>query len=218
MESVQMLCRNGGVNIPLSVYSNILYPTDEIKVLGVTLDDSLNFKFHVTDICSRAFRQINLFKRFAKYLKIDRWLSVYKRFIQSNFSHCPLAWIFMWKENSNKLEKLQERALRIFWWLFNELWNFVWKGKHSASFNLSSTFLLSIFKRSITAWCHSDAAKALESKMFWSIHFRMLSLHGLINVADRHFRSFCSFIIYHFLIVFIYFYTCSFAWSVLCWF
>ena len=73
-----MLSRNGGVSIPLSVHNNILYPTDEIKVLGVTLDDSLNFKSHVTDICNRASRQINSFKRFAKYLKIDRRLSVYK--------------------------------------------------------------------------------------------------------------------------------------------
>ena len=59
----------------LDSYS-ILYPTDEIKVLGVTLDDILNFKSHVTDICNRASRQINSFKMFAKYLKIDRRLSV----------------------------------------------------------------------------------------------------------------------------------------------
>ena len=38
-----MLSSNGGVFIPLSVHSNIVYPTDEIKVLDVTLDDSLNF-------------------------------------------------------------------------------------------------------------------------------------------------------------------------------
>ena len=62
---------------------------------------------------------------------------------------------------------------------------------------------LSIFKRSITAWCHSDAAKALERKIFWSIYFCILSLHSLINVADRHFRPFCSFIMCHFLILFL---------------
>ena len=93
-----MLSRNGRVSIPLSVHNNILYPTYEIKVLCVTLDDSLNFKSHVTDICNRASRQINSSKMFAKYLKIDRRSSVYKIFIQSNFSYCPLAWIFLWKE------------------------------------------------------------------------------------------------------------------------
>ena len=69
---------------------------------------------------------------------------------------------------------------------------------------------LSIFKRSITAWCHSDAAKALEKKMFWPIPYCMLSLHNLINVADRHFKSFCSFIMYHFLILLVCLCKCSF--------
>ena len=54
-----MLCRNGGVSIPLSAHNSILYPTDEIKVLGVTLDGSLNIKSHVTDICNRTSRKFN---------------------------------------------------------------------------------------------------------------------------------------------------------------
>ena len=63
-----------------------LCPTNEIKVLGVTLDDRFNFKSHVDDICNRASRQIDSFKRFSKYLKVDRRLSVYKSFIRYNFS------------------------------------------------------------------------------------------------------------------------------------
>ena len=37
---------------------------------------------------------------------------MYKSFISSNFSYCPVSWIFCGKQNSDKLEKLQERALR----------------------------------------------------------------------------------------------------------
>ena len=47
---------------------------------------------------------------------------------------------------------------------------------------------LSIFKRGITAWRHSDASKALERKIFWSIHFCML-LHSLVDVADILYHS-----------------------------
>ena len=100
--------RNGGVCTPISVQNKDLCPTNEIKVLGVTLDDRLNFKSHVDDIRSRASRQIRSFKRFSKYLKIDRRLSVYKSFIQSNFSYCPVAWLFCGGKNSNKLGKLQD--------------------------------------------------------------------------------------------------------------
>ena len=106
-----ILSRNSGVSTPLSVQNNDSCPTNAIKVLGVTLDDRLNFKSHVDDICNHASRQINYFKCFSKYLKIDRQLSVYRGFIQSNFSYCPVAWLFCGRKNSNKLEKLQEWVL-----------------------------------------------------------------------------------------------------------
>ena len=59
-----ILSRNGWVCTPISVQNNDLCPTNEIKVLGVTLDDILNLKSHVYDICNRASRKINSFKLF----------------------------------------------------------------------------------------------------------------------------------------------------------
>ena len=37
---------------------------------------------------------------------------IYNSFIASNFSYCPLAWHFCSIASTNKLEKVQERALR----------------------------------------------------------------------------------------------------------
>ena len=37
---------------------------------------------------------------------------LYKSFVASNFHYCPLSWMFCGKKNSDKLEKIQERALR----------------------------------------------------------------------------------------------------------
>ena len=39
-------------------------------------------------------------------------LVIYNSFIASNFSYCPLAWHFCSVTSTNKLEKVQERALR----------------------------------------------------------------------------------------------------------
>ena len=38
---------------------------------------------------------------------------IYNSFIRSNFEYCPLVWHFCGKTNNNKLEKIQERSLRI---------------------------------------------------------------------------------------------------------
>ena len=52
-------------------------------------------------------------KRLSKFLSTDGRLKLYKAFISANFSYCPITWIFCGKKNSVKLEKLQERALRL---------------------------------------------------------------------------------------------------------
>ena len=44
-------------------------------------------------------------------------VDLFKSFIQSNFNYCPLVWHFCSKANTEKLEKLQYRALRI---VFND--------------------------------------------------------------------------------------------------
>ena len=38
---------------------------------------------------------------------------IFKSFILSNFTYCPLVWHFCGKQNNGKVEKIQERALRI---------------------------------------------------------------------------------------------------------
>ena len=83
-----------------------------IKVLGIVLDNKLKFDEHVSQMCLKASRQINALKRISKYLDQKCRILVYKSFISSNFNYCPVSWMFCGKMNLNKLEKLQERALR----------------------------------------------------------------------------------------------------------
>ena len=43
----------------------------------------------------------------------DSRKSIYRAFIAASFNYCPISWIFCGKKNTTKLEKLQERALRL---------------------------------------------------------------------------------------------------------
>ena len=38
---------------------------------------------------------------------------IYNSFINSNFNYCPIVWHFCGKKNGDKIEKIQERALRM---------------------------------------------------------------------------------------------------------
>ena len=54
-----VLGRKRDMSFSISVQENLIVPTDNIKVLGVTLDDHLKFDAHITNICITASRQIN---------------------------------------------------------------------------------------------------------------------------------------------------------------
>ena len=77
----------------------------------------LNFDLHISKICKKAARQINVLLRLSKFLSTETKVLIYKSFIRSNFNYCPLVWHFCSKTSSKKMEKLQYRALRL---VFND--------------------------------------------------------------------------------------------------
>ena len=99
--------------LQISLDTHILTPMQEIKILGVTFDRDLTFSSHITKMCKRASSQLNALKRISYYLDIDSRLAAYKSFIKCIFEYCPIVWMFCSIGNRTKLDKLQERALRI---------------------------------------------------------------------------------------------------------
>ena len=85
--------------------------TGLIKLLGVTLDGQLKFSTHISDICIKAGRNLSALKRVAKSLPVNVKLLLYKTYILCHFNFCPLVWHFCSKSDTDKLERLQLRAL-----------------------------------------------------------------------------------------------------------
>ena len=84
-----------------------------VNLLGVLIDDKLNFTQHISACCKKAARQLNALARISKYLDFDSRKIIYNSFIVSNFNYCPMVWHFCGKVNNDKIEKIQERSLRI---------------------------------------------------------------------------------------------------------
>ena len=98
---------------------------DEVKLLGVTIDFKLNFNTHISNICKKAARQLNALKRIGKHLNRLGKLTIYYSFIMSNFSYCSLTWHFCGEQNTKKIEKIQERALRFIYDDFQNSYEFL---------------------------------------------------------------------------------------------
>ena len=112
-----LLGRSQEDDIKVSIDGYCLEMSPEIKILGVILDSNLSFNSHIRSICAKASSQINALRRISKYLNAKQRLAIYHSFISSNFNYSSLVWYFCGKKNSDKLEKLQERALRF---VFND--------------------------------------------------------------------------------------------------
>ena len=83
-----------------------------ITALGICIDENLTFDEHVNDICLKASRQISALQRLTGFIDMPGRKAIYNSFIVSNFNCCPLVWFFTSRESINKMQKIQERALR----------------------------------------------------------------------------------------------------------
>ena len=84
-----------------------------VRVFGITIDKQLTFTEHISLCCTKAVRQLHAFARISKYLNLNFRRVIHHSFIASNLSYCPLVRHFCGKTSNAKLEKIQERSLRI---------------------------------------------------------------------------------------------------------
>ena len=131
-----------------------------VKVLGVTIDDRLQFSEHISACCSKAAQQLNGLSRISRHINLKSKSIIYNSFIVSNFNYCPLVWHFCGTANSNKLEKLQERSLRILYNDFDSpIQNLIDKsGQDTLLSNRLKYFILEVLKtiRKLNAPCLHD--------------------------------------------------------------
>jgi hypothetical protein len=99
-------------NPSIQIQNNILSCEETVKLLGIDIDYQLKFDQHISNLCRKASQQLNVLKRLGSYLTKLNKLTIFHTFILSNLNFCPLAWHFCTDKNSEKLEKIQERALR----------------------------------------------------------------------------------------------------------
>ena len=87
----------------------------DVNLLGLNIDYKLNFKRHISNLCKRAAARLNAINRLAYsgILNTNSKKVLIESFVQSQFNYCPLIWHFCSNESTKKMEKIQERALRL---------------------------------------------------------------------------------------------------------
>ena len=85
----------------------------EEKLLGVQIDSKLSFDNHVSKLCQKASNKLYALARISPYMDQRKLRTLMRAFITSQFQYCPLIWMFHGRQLNKKINKIQERALRI---------------------------------------------------------------------------------------------------------
>ena len=112
-----LIAANTHEHLWIKVGESLIWESPEEKLLGVTIDKNLKFNTHLSTICKKASQKVSALARVAKFLPFHRKRVLLKTFIESQFSYCPLVWMFCSREINRKINYIHEQALRI---VYNE--------------------------------------------------------------------------------------------------
>ena len=96
-----------------SVGDALLWEENSVKLLGLIIDSELTFNNYVQMICKKASQKLTAIVRLANIISEKKRKVLLKTFFESQFSYCPLLWMFCSRKLNNKINRLHERALRI---------------------------------------------------------------------------------------------------------
>ena len=95
------------------VGDNLIWEIRYEKLLGLTIDKNLKFDKHLSLLCKKASGKVSALARMVKILPFDKKRSILKTFVESQFSYCPLIWMFCSRKMNRKMNHIHERALRL---------------------------------------------------------------------------------------------------------
>ena len=93
----------------IMLINNEITTSNEEKLLS-----KLIFESHIGSLCRKADQKINA--RLKNYLTSDQRNLLLNSVIKSQFTYCPLIWMFMSRYLNNVLNNVHERALRLIYW------------------------------------------------------------------------------------------------------
>ena len=99
--------------VEIQIKNTIISSVKRVELLGVHIDGRLDFDYHVNEICRKASKKIHALSRLCKYMDQNKRRMLMRAFIISQFSYCPLVWMFHTRHAKNRVNKIHERALRL---------------------------------------------------------------------------------------------------------
>ena len=113
IDKCHLLITNHRNEVSANIEGEIIEGSKSVKLLGVYVDNKLDFNDHVSNLCKKATFKLHALSSVAHYMNTDKLRLTMKAFIESQFGYCPLIWMFHSRTLNNKINRIHERAQRI---------------------------------------------------------------------------------------------------------
>ena len=100
--------------ISVSVGNEIVNQVEDLKYLGVTIDQNINFNDHVDNVCKKLRRALGILRRAAPFVDQNTRVTIYNTLLLPHFNYCSTIWgSGITQRNLDKLQLIQNCAMRI---------------------------------------------------------------------------------------------------------
>ena len=101
------------LNTAVSLENYVIKNTKFQKLLGTTIYNNLTFNKHVSNLCDKASRKINVLSRVFPYMPLTQRRTLMKAYFKSQLNYGPLVWMNNSRSLNNRINNLQKRALKL---------------------------------------------------------------------------------------------------------
>ena len=76
-------------SISVNIGNETISNRNSEKLLGITIDNKLNFTEHISKICKNVSLKLHALARISKLMSTEKLRTIMKAFIESQFGYCP---------------------------------------------------------------------------------------------------------------------------------
>ena len=96
-----LVLRNRSNSDTINLNGTKLASSSYEKLLGILIDRDLSFDKHIKSFCRKAGQKLNALARVSNYLTHNQNCLLLNSIIKSQFSYCPLIWMFCSRSLNN---------------------------------------------------------------------------------------------------------------------
>ena len=108
-----LISGNTPEHIWAKVGEHMIWESRQEILLGLTIDKNLDFNAHLMNVCKKASAKVTALACLVKIVPFEKKRLLMKSFIESQFSYCPLIWMFCSRKMNRRINYIHEKALRL---------------------------------------------------------------------------------------------------------